>query len=57
VSEVVYEKNNICSDDLVSHMERFLDTFANILHPNNYIMVTGTHNRFLMFIANFSRTE
>ena len=29
------------SDDLLSHMERFLDTFASTLHPNHYIMVTG----------------
>ena len=29
------------SDDLLSHMERFLDTFATRLHPNHYIMVTG----------------
>jgi hypothetical protein len=35
----------LSSDDLLSHMERFLDSFSTILHPNNYIMVTGTANR------------
>jgi hypothetical protein len=25
-------------------MERFLDTFSTLLHPNNYVMITGNNN-------------
>jgi hypothetical protein len=36
--------NTVFSDDLVSHMERFLDTFSSLLHQNNYVMITGNNN-------------